>query len=287
MHTGELDLAASRENFIRNNKSDVVKLRINSKLGIIIQSLVLITKNDCELAAKNFYRFLLHELFVRLEDSEKELFFDSIGHYDAKKKNEETIELCDCLEQDVVYVYRPAGRFVIEAGEFNGDSYYKKRNDLQEISRYALERRGYLVIESRLLKEEGDGEREFTDFDLMKGYFEHNEIEAVDISKTLPEESDLRSLPVSTKVRKKFGFGVKFVDFGDVMEETSLYSDGVLYLNMRSETVKAIIKFIDADNSSASDFVGKAFQFLHSHNFEAIEGFLLEIAENSNPAGGK
>jgi hypothetical protein len=270
--TGQLDLAASRENFIKNEKFDVLRARIATHLGNIIASIVDGTKSE----EGDSYKYLLREIFVRLEESEKELFFESIDAYGAITKGTETIELLRCREREVVYVYKPRGRFVGSIASFNGDQYYKKRNDRQEIAKLSLERRGYLVVEAQILKEED--EEEFTDYDMITAYLSHHDVDVIDISEEHVEESELRSLPVSARVRKRFGFGVKFVDFGKEMEQASWFVDDVLYLNVKAWMVSALMKEVEKGDSFLLEAVCRAFSLLHSHKFEELEDYLMELA---------
>jgi hypothetical protein len=101
------------------------------------------------------------------------------------------------------------------------------------------------------------------------------------------EDLNIRSLPVSPKVRRLVGFGVKFVDFGDAMEEVSLYAEDTLFLNMRSDVVRALIRYLEADCGPASEHLARIFVLLHSEEFQAVEDYSAEVAELSVDDGSE
>jgi hypothetical protein len=276
----KIDLAASRENFIQNKKLDILKGEVSPLLGSVVRDLVV--KSNEEEETDHLHRYLLSEIFVRLEPAEREMFYENITKYLVRISTSETISLHDCLEEDVIYLYQPAGRFVSPVCDFNGEAFFKQRNDLQEIARYSLEGQGFIVIEARILKEEEiifreEEAKEFKDDRLITGFLGYHGIEVIDISKDYAEESEIKSLPVSADVRKLVGSGVKFVDFGSQMEHPSLFALGTLYLNIRSQPVAELMRSLDLNvGSSTAEHLTKMFVLLHSREFDALENYILE-----------
>jgi hypothetical protein len=106
---GSLDLAASREAFITNGKYDSVVQRIAAVMGQIVRALVDLSKAT----NRDYIRYLLCQIYDRLGEVNSDLFFESVGRYEALMRNGKTLELKRSISNDVIYIYTPSGPFCI------------------------------------------------------------------------------------------------------------------------------------------------------------------------------
>jgi hypothetical protein len=285
LSAGKIDLAASRENFLQNQKYNSIRVEVDAMFAPVILELV---RRSKVAHLENLHRYLLCEVYSRLESGERALFFDCIGEYDIETFSKQT-EIKQCLTEEVVYLFQPEGRFVRPESEFNGDTFYKKRNDLQQMARYSLDAQGFVVVKARLLREQNDDDdsdyrvRDYKDDELIVGYLTHNGVEVVDISKEFVEEAALRSVPVSARVRRLVGHDIKFVDFGTKMNEASLCVQGTLYMNINSKIVRSLIEAIDAEiNPSIAEHLARVVVLLHQYDFQKLEDYILRTIQTAD-----
>jgi len=281
---GKLDLAASRENIVKNDKYEQISSIVSSTIEEIVGDLVRLSNTD----RGDPFRYLLSNVYDRLDESEKSRFHNSVGDYEVPIFGKDPVPLKSCLERKTIYVYQPVGWHAKDAFKFNGEDYYNRRKDTQEISKYFLATQNEWVVEPRLFKERTVDEQ--MDDAFIVGYLRSNNMQVIDISKDFNAKSRIVSLPIAAKVRKIFGSGIKFVDFGDLMQETSLFAEDVLYLNMRSETVKELLSYLEREEDKASDVsrqLVKAFVLLHSMKINSVEDHLLRAIRATTQPGGQ
>jgi len=274
IQSGEIDLSASRESVVQNNKFDLLRFEISQLVGSIVQKLVSDANTNGDLC-----RYLLCELYRRSEPSERDSFFSALGDYRTKVFDNKTIPLKRCADHRSVYIYYPQGEYVRNAYKFNGEKYYKQRIDRQEIRRYALTSQGKLVIEARLLMQQQD---KFKDDQLIIGFLKDKGIKVIDISKGTFEGKVIKSLPLSARAQSILGYEVNLIDFGNQMSQVSLSDEGKLYLNAKSPTVRRLLDAIDSCEQSDRliPFV-ELFCKIHSREYEDMDEFLLELIERT------
>ncbi len=271
---GGVDLAASRENFVRNDKLEAVKEEIRSKFTDVIRTLV----KAAEGSRSDLYRYLLCLIFSQLEFAEKAEFYQAVGSYQVRRFGAKVASLAECANEHVIYMYEPRGQFVESVCSFNDDNFYKERSDLKEFRRYSLERKGYTVLASRVLREDP----EFRDTTMMTGFLEHHGVEVISVLAGELDEAEVRSRPVSAAARRVLGQDVKFVDFGDAMDESSLFVGRNLYLNLRAPEVQDVLSFLENGRGEEAEWIAQAFIKLHKYDLEGLERLLGRLMRSAS-----
>ncbi|MFC1651413.1 ATP-binding protein, partial [Candidatus Latescibacterota bacterium] len=238
-----IDLSTSRDQVIKNKKSDLKRAEVSTKSQRMYSVLAAYSKSS-----RKFAVLALTRIWNAQDKNMRKGLLKSIDDlyvvlYGTKKQ----ISLHEILKRSPrsVYLYYSQGRFVEELVQFDGRMLYYTGDDESKLQATLLTQDGKLVIEC---ERKDPRDINVIEAELLIDYFKLHKFKVVDLRKETPIK--LRSKPIPREIRDKVGSRIKFIEIMEMPKTRAWRVGNETWINLANPGVSRMYKSLRYEPAS-------------------------------------